>query len=133
MADLSMPEGTGDTALPRTAHVGILVAKTTEIDEPDWCTGHRTDQAQFKPDVTHYGPERAIEINGLRILQAMLAQSPYALRAPRDPALYVEEGSFTGSYSPAGVEQLADALEQAAAELRVLGHGLAGLIAGGGR
>ncbi|MFE5217490.1 MULTISPECIES: DUF6907 domain-containing protein [unclassified Streptomyces] len=117
----------------RTAVVSLLISKALEIDEPDWCTGHRTDEAQFKPDITHYGPEHAIEINGVRVLQAMLAQSPYAQRAPRDLTLYVEEGSFTGSYSPAGVEQLADALEQAAAELRVLGHGLADLIAGGGR
>ncbi|MFJ3811543.1 DUF6907 domain-containing protein [Streptomyces sp. NPDC090073] len=118
---------------PRTAVVSLLVSKALEIDEPDWCTGHRTDEAQFKPDITHYGPEHAIEINGVRVLQAMLAQSPFAQRAPRDLTLYVEEGSFTGSYSPAEVEQLADALEQAAAELRVLGHGLADLIAGGGR
>lgn len=118
---------------PRTAIVNLLVTKTLEIDEPDWCTGHRTDRAQYKPDITHYGPEHIIEINGHQILRAMLAQSPYAQRSPRDTVLYVEEGNFTGSYSPAGIQQLADALIQAGEQLHALGRDLAEILAGGAR
>lgn len=119
--------------LPRTAAVNVLVTKALEIDEPDWCTGHRTDQAQFKPDLTHYGPEHAIEVNGFPILQAMLAQSPYSEHASSDTVLYVEEGQFTGSYTPAEINQLADALAQAAEQLRALGRALAEILAGGAR
>ncbi|MER6431572.1 hypothetical protein ABT272_28155 [Streptomyces sp900105245] len=115
----------------RTAIINLLVTKALEIDEPDWCAGHRTNAAQFKPDITHYGPEHIVEINGFPVLQAMLAQSPYAERAPRDLTLYVEQGDFTGSYSPAEVEQLADALVQAGQQLRLLGRDLAHLLAGG--
>lgn len=118
---------------PRTATVNLLVTKPLEIDEPDWCTGHRTDQAQFKPDITHFGPEHPVEINGHRILLAMLAQSPYAQHASREVSLYVEQGDITGSYSPTEVEQLADALIQAGEQLHVLGRELAEILAGGGQ
>lgn len=117
--------------LPRTATVNVLVTKALEIPEPEWCTGHRTDQAQFKADVTHYGPEHSIEVNGFPILQAMLAQSPYAEHASPDTALYVETGDFTGSYNPDDVEQLADALAQAAEQLRALGRDLGEILDGG--
>ncbi|MET8765838.1 hypothetical protein [Streptomyces sp. NPDC004658] len=118
---------------PRTATVNLLVTKTLEIDEPDWCIGHRTDEAQFKPDVTHYGPEHTVEVNGFRVLQAVLSQSPYAEHSSPDPVLYVEEGDFTGSYTPDGVEQLADALTAAADRLRTLGRDLAEILDGGGQ
>ncbi|MFF5029229.1 DUF6907 domain-containing protein [Streptomyces collinus] len=121
---------------PRTATVSLLVIKPLEIDEPDWCAGHPapdTDgaRAHFKPDITHYGPEQVIEINDYRILTAMLAQSPYALRASRNIDLYVETGDFTGSYAPAEIEQLADAFTRAAEQLRALSRDLARLRDGG--
>ncbi|MCH0555795.1 hypothetical protein [Streptomyces sp. MUM 16J] len=116
---------------PRNAIVNVLVTKALEIPEPDWCAGHHTDQAQFKPDITHYGPEHAVEINGFRVLQAMLSQSPYAEYASPDTVLYVESGDFTGSYSPDEVFQLADALATAAEQLRTLGLDLASILAGG--
>ncbi|MGV9755411.1 DUF6907 domain-containing protein [Streptomyces tricolor] len=118
---------------PRTAIVNLLVTKALEVDEPDWCIGHRADEAQFKPDITHYGPEHAIESNGHRILLAMLTQSPYAQRSSREISLYIEQGDFTGSYTPDEVEQLADALTVAADRLRALGRDLAEILAGGGR
>lgn len=118
---------------PRTATVNLLVTKPLEIDEPDWCAGHRDERAQFKPDITHFGPEQAVEFNGFEILRAMLAQSPYSERSSTAVALYVEASDFTGSYPPDGIEQLADALGQAAARLRVLGRDLTDVIAGGGQ
>ncbi|MFD7791009.1 DUF6907 domain-containing protein [Streptomyces sp. NPDC059759] len=118
---------------PRTATVNLLVTKNLEIDEPDWCTGHRIDRAQFKVDISHTGPEHAVEINGFPILVAMLSQAPYAERASAALCLYVEQADFTGSYTPDEVEQLADALVQAAAQLRGLGRGLADLLDGGGQ
>lgn len=120
---------------PRTATVNLLVTKNLEIEEPEWCSGHRTDRAHFKPDVSHTGPEHNVEVNGFPILVAMLSQSPYAEHASAAVCLYVEQGDFTGSYTPDDVEQLADALVQAAAQLRVLGRSLADVIGseGGGQ
>lgn len=117
--------------LPRTATVKILVTRPLEIEEPDWCAGHGEAVAQFKPDVTHYGPEHVIEAHGHEVLHAMLAQSPYSEMASPDLALFVETGDFTGAYSPAEVDELADALEASAVRLRALGRQLAEILAGG--
>jgi hypothetical protein len=119
--------------LPRTATVKILVTKALEIEEPDWCAGHGEAVAQFKPDVTHYGPEHVIGSYGHEVLHAMLAQSPFSEVASPDLALFVETGDFTGAYSPAEVAELADALEAAAGQLRALGRQLARLLPGGDR
>ncbi|MFF3660032.1 DUF6907 domain-containing protein [Streptomyces olivochromogenes] len=118
---------------PRTAQVDVFVTKSLEIDEPDWCIGHRDDLAQYKVDITHYGPEHAIAHNGFDLFSARLGQSPFADRAPSDLVLYVEHSGFTGSLNPDEVEAFADALVEAAAALRALGHELAAILAGGGQ
>lgn len=125
MANSAMP------ADNRTARVNLLVTKVLEIDEPEWCAGHGDDTAHFKPDISHYGPEHVIEINGIQTCRAMLAQSPYSVHASTTPELYVEDGSLTGSYTPDEVEQLADALVETAARLRALGRDLARILDGG--
>ncbi|MGW6258641.1 DUF6907 domain-containing protein [Streptomyces sp. NPDC055085] len=117
---------------PGTATVNLLVTKNLQVDEPEWCVGHRTDQAHFKPDISHTGPEHNVEVNGFPILVAMLSQYPYAEHAPSSIHLYVEQGDFTGSYAPEEVEQLADALVEAAARLRTLGVELATVISSEG-
>ena len=116
---------------PRTATVNLLVTKTLEIDEPHWCAGHSDDHAQFKPDITHNGPEHVITANGIDLFRAQLAQSPYAERANPGIVLYIEECDINRSYTPDEVEQLADALIEAAAQLRALGRELAELLGGG--
>ncbi|MFH9012518.1 DUF6907 domain-containing protein [Streptomyces sp. NPDC017943] len=116
---------------PRTVDVHLLVTKTLQIDEPDWCAGHDDDRAQFKPDITHYGPEHTITAGGYPLFRAMLAQSPYAEITPRTLGLYVEQQDLTGSYTPDEVEELADALVEAATRLRALGRELDALIEGG--
>ena len=118
--------------LPRTVAVNILTTKAVEIPEPAWCAGHRDDRAEFKTDITHYGPEHVIEAAGIETLKAMLASSPFSEHAP-GPVLYIEEGSITGSYTPDEVEELADALVESAAQLRALCRELARIIAGGGQ
>ncbi|MGW0495024.1 DUF6907 domain-containing protein [Streptomyces sp. NPDC003007] len=116
---------------PRTVQVNLLVTKSLEIDEPDWCTGSHGDGAQFKPDVTHYGPEHVIAADGFPLFRAMLAQAPFAELAPSTVGLYVEQLDLTGSYTPDEVEELADALVEAAARLRTLARELAHILAGG--
>lgn len=118
---------------PRTATVNLLVTKPLEIDEPGWCAGRHGDRAQFKPDITHYGAEHVIGANGIGLFRAMLAQSPFAERATTAVELYVEQQDVTGSYGPDGVDELADALVQAAEQLRVLGRELSRILAGGGQ
>lgn len=117
---------------PRTAHISVFVTKSLEIDEPDWCTGHPNDRAQYKADVTHFGREHVIDgPHGGELCRAMLTQSPFAERATRDLQLYVETGDFTGSYTPDEVGALADAFVQASEQLRALGRDLARILDGG--
>ncbi|MCI3272131.1 DUF6907 domain-containing protein [Streptomyces cylindrosporus] len=125
MAHSAMPDD------HRTAQVKVLVTKSLKIDEPDWCVGHAGDRAEFKVDITHYGPEHSIEINGITTCRAMLAQSPYSETSSPAPVLYVEDGDITGSYTPDEVEQLADALTETATRLRTLGRNLAEILDGG--
>lgn len=117
---------------PRTATVNVFVTKPLTIDEPDWCAGHPDDQAQYKVDITHNGPEHVIEANGFQTLRAIIASSPFSQHQPK-PVLYVEDGDLTGSYTPDEVEQLADALVQTAEQLRALGRQLAEVLDGGGQ
>lgn len=117
---------------PRTAVVNVFVTKPMQIDEPDWCAGHPDDRAQYKVDITHYGPEHVIEANGIQTLRVILASSPFSEHQP-GPVLYVENGDLTGSYTPDEVEQLADALVESADQLRALGRQLAAILAGGGQ
>jgi len=118
---------------PRTATVNVFVHTPLEIDEPDWCAGHPDDNAQYKVDITHYGPEQIVEINQFEIFRAMIAQSPFSEQSCTAPVLYIEDGSFTGSYAPDQVEQLADALVESADRLRTLGRELTRILDGGGR
>jgi hypothetical protein len=118
---------------PRTVNVNLLITKSLEIDEPDWCVGDHGDGAQFKPDITHHGPEHVIAAGDFDLFRAMLAQTPYAEHATRTVELYVEQQDVTGSYTPDQVEQLADALVESADRLRALGRDLARILAGGGQ
>ncbi|MCF1645977.1 DUF6907 domain-containing protein [Streptomyces indiaensis] len=118
---------------PRTVTVNVLVTKPLEIEEPDWCAGHRDDRAEFKADITHYGREHVLEVGGFPLFRALLAQAPYSQHAPSVPALYVEQLDLTGSYTPDEVEDLADALVEAAARLRALGRELDAVLEEEGR
>lgn len=118
---------------PRTTHVNVHVTKSLEIEEPDWCVGHREDRAHYKVDVTHYGPEHTIAPNGIDLFRAQLAQSPFAQTTTTDVVLYVVQTEFARDLTPGQADELADALIEAAARLRELGRDLAALLAGGGR
>ncbi|MET7514054.1 hypothetical protein ABZS88_11340 [Streptomyces sp. NPDC005480] len=91
-------------AEPRTAVVKVLVTKTLEVDEPVWCTDPH-DRAQFKPDITHNGPEIAASvetgIGTAQYLRAWLTQAPYGILAPEpQPLIAVDLGGYIASFDP---------------------------------
>ncbi|WP_328846096.1 DUF6907 domain-containing protein [Streptomyces sp. NBC_00258] len=117
---------------PRTAMVDLLVVKALEVDEPDWCAGHSADVAEFKPDVTHYGPPETLDFQGETLWTVMLAQSPFASDADaRTIGVYVESGSLATSLDPAGLDALAAALVEHAAVLRHRARVLGSMLGGG--
>ena len=115
---------------PRTTHVNVLVTKTLEINEPDWCIGHADDHPQYKVDIGHTGPEHVIAPGGRELFRALLTQGPFS-NIDRTTGLYIETADITGTRSPAELEQLADDLVAAANQLRELGRELANILAGG--
>lgn len=118
------------SAEPRTVAVNVFVHKPLEIDEPDWCAGHPDTRAGYKVDITHTGPEHVIAPGGRQMFRAFLTQAPFAT-TDRSVGLYVDVADLTGTRTPAEVEQLADDLTAAAAQLRELGRALAVVLAGG--
>ena len=117
--------------LPHTVTVPVLVVKSLEIEEPDWCAGSHSGHPESKVDLVHYGPEHAIGAGDFDLFRAMLAQNPYADRGTTDVVLYVEQQDLSGSYTPDEVEELADTLVEAAARLRALARELAAILARG--
>ncbi|MEU2598428.1 hypothetical protein ABZ669_14550 [Streptomyces hirsutus] len=115
---------------PRIATVNVFVTKPLEIDEPDWCAGHPDSRAGYKVDISHNGPERLIAPDGQVLFRTFLTQAPFS-NVDRTVGLYVEVGDFTGTHTPDGVEQLADALVESAERLRALGRDLAAILAEG--
>lgn len=115
---------------PRIAIVNVFVTKPLEIDEPEWCAGHPNNRAGYKVDVSHDGPEHVIAPGGREMFKALLTQAPFA-STDRSIGLYIEADMEPRTCTPDEVDQLADDLIEAAAQLRALGRQLAAILAGG--
>ncbi|WP_019054945.1 DUF6907 domain-containing protein [Streptomyces prunicolor] len=114
---------------PRTAIVNVFVTKPLEIDEPTWCAGHPDNRAGYKVDISHDGPEQTIAPGGRDLFKALLTQAPFA-STDRSIGLYIEADLEPRTCTPDEVDQFADDLIEAAAQLRVLGRQLAEILAG---
>ncbi|MFD1659986.1 DUF6907 domain-containing protein [Streptomyces caeni] len=122
--------------LPRTVNVNVLTTRSLEVDEPDWCVGHRADRAQFKPDIAHNGPEVSATFDGphgpIRYLHAWITQRPYAQQPEPLPLVAVEIGGEAASLTPGQVRAFA-ALTRAHLEVLERLADEADRIRGGGR
>lgn len=94
-------------AEPRTVSVNVLVAKALEIDDPDWCVDPH-DGANFRPDITHNGPEISAHFDTphgtAEYLTAWISHAPYAALAPEPlPTVAVEIDGGAVPLDPEGV------------------------------
>ncbi|MBP5915757.1 hypothetical protein F3K34_27225 [Streptomyces sp. LBUM 1486] len=113
-------------ALPTEDHGPIT------LPEPAWCRGHADHHPDtYRADLTHFGPEHRLTFNGEVLFRLMLTQTPCADRASREVCAYVEESGYTGSLDPAGLYDLAAALDGAADNMREFADRLAALLDGG--
>jgi hypothetical protein len=117
---------------PRTVHVNVLTVQPTEVAEPAWCVGHPAldsdeARAQFHTDIDHSGTEHHLDFRGERLWTALLTQAPFS----SDPSLrvYVEQSGYARSLDPAGLYDLAAALDTHADRLRDLADQLDALLA----
>lgn len=116
---------------PRTVTLPTEDAGDVTLPEPAWCAGHPNPRPEYRTDLTHYGPEYRLTFNGEPLYVLMLAQSPLSERASREICAYVEESGYTGSLDPAGLYDLAAALDSAADQMRAFADQLAAVLAGG--
>ncbi|MER5211977.1 hypothetical protein ABT063_15690 [Streptomyces sp. NPDC002838] len=116
---------------PRTVTLPTIDHGDVTLPEPAWCAGHPDPRPQYRTDLAHYGPEHRLTFNGAPLYRLMLVQSPLAERMSRDLCAYVEESGYTGSLDPAGLYDLAAALDAAADQMRAFADQLAVVLAGG--
>lgn len=115
---------------PRTVTLATEDFGPVVLPEPAWCAGHPDPHPQYRTDLTHYGTEHRLTFNGRELFRLMLSQTPYAERESRDTCAYVEETGYTGSLDPAGLYDLAAALDHAADHMRDFADHLAVLLDG---
>ncbi|MBE4789934.1 DUF6907 domain-containing protein [Streptomyces caniscabiei] len=119
---------------PRTITLPTEDHGPVTLPEPAWCRGHADHHPDsYLTDLTHFGPEHRLTFNGTELFRLMLAQTPYADRASRETCAYVEQSGYTGSLDPAGMYDLAAALDHAADRMREFADRLAVLLDGSSR
>ncbi|MFF9036401.1 DUF6907 domain-containing protein [Streptomyces sp. NPDC014892] len=116
---------------PRTIVLPTEDHGPVTVEEPSWCRGHADHHPDsYRDDLTHFGHEHRLTFNGTELFRLMLAQTPYADRASRETCAYVEQSGHTGSLDPAGLYDLAAALDHAADQMREFADRLAVLLDG---
>lgn len=90
------------------------------LPEPSWCLGHADHRpASYRVDLDHKGPEHRLAHNGELLWTAFLDQALYASGPQaRTLGVYVEQGSYAHTLDPAGLYDLAAALDAHAGRLR---------------
>lgn len=116
-----------------TVRLNVLRTHRETVPEPDWCAGHASDRAEFRTDITHFGPEHRLTFEGAELFKLMLAQSPFSAASSRNVGAYVEETGYTGTLDMIGLYSLAAALEGAADQIRAFADQHAHLLTGGGQ
>ncbi|MFI2431966.1 DUF6907 domain-containing protein [Streptomyces sp. NPDC018693] len=118
---------------PRTVTLATQDFGPVTLPEPSWCKGHaRHRPDSYRCDLTHYSAETVLAYQGDELFRVMVTESPYATRPEERPVCaYIEDGGFTGNFSPAGLYDLAATLDAHADRLREYADKLADLEAGG--
>lgn len=76
-------------------------------------------------------PEHRLTFNGEPLFALMLAQAPFSERADSQVCAFVEQTKYAASLNPAGLYDLAAALDGAADQIRDFADQLAGIVTGG--
>ncbi|MFC8201359.1 DUF6907 domain-containing protein [Streptomyces sp. NPDC057298] len=117
---------------PRTIVLPTLDHGEVTLTCPAWCAGHPDHRPDtHRADILHAGPDIALTFHGEHIGDASLVQAPFSELTSRGPEISV---SLLGqTLDPAGVYDLAAALDRHSDQLRNLADQLSALLAGGDR
>ncbi|MET7779587.1 hypothetical protein ABZU94_29825 [Streptomyces mirabilis] len=122
---------------PRTITLPTTDHGPVTLDEPTWCTGHPNHHTDdLRADIHHSGSDVSLTWRGHHITDACIVQSPFTeIDIPelssRTPGVSVSVIART--LDPAGLYDLAAALDGYADQLRDLADQLDTLLAGGTR
>lgn len=113
---------------PRTVTVHTADHGDVTLPEPTWCLGEHAEQnGGHRADISHDGPEMALEFEGRELLSAGLVAYPFAERLARGPVAAVDLGGDWHSLDADGLRALAARLVVHAGRLRDLASELAAL------
>ncbi|MCM2580469.1 DUF6907 domain-containing protein [Streptomyces meridianus] len=116
----------------RTVTVRTLDRGPVTMAEPSWCVGHPDNAPeQYLADVIHEGPETTLAFRGCQTLTASLSAAPYSEVYSPEVSVCVELNGDCVRLDPAGLDELAAALVERAAELRRLARQLSVLRTSG--
>ncbi|MGW1892126.1 DUF6907 domain-containing protein [Streptomyces sp. NPDC002004] len=121
---------------PRTVTVPTIDHGDVTITCPSWCVGHQDDAPLYRVDITHVGPDESLALPTSRgpatHLITTLEQRPFTERPPGIGTfvnVFIDSDWYpTG---PIGLDAMADALVEHAAELRARARRLSALCARG--
>lgn len=116
---------------PRTVTVPTLDHGPVTIPEPAWCIGHEGLHPEYRVDLDHRGPTLELDFGDHGLWNALLVQAPFVTLSSRETGIHVEQLGYAKTLDPAGLDALADALVEHAAQLRTLARQLSTLLAGG--
>ncbi|EPD62402.1 DUF6907 domain-containing protein [Streptomyces sp. HGB0020] len=99
------------------------------LPEPPWCAGHsHHDPNSRRVDLLHASPVTTLSGAGWQLGEALLFHAPYASLPPRGTVTLAFHTGPDG-LTPAGLYDLAAAMEAGAGQLRALGDQLAEVVA----
>ncbi|MFJ2259946.1 DUF6907 domain-containing protein [Streptomyces sp. NPDC087844] len=119
----------------RSITLPTIDAGEVTLPEPSWCVGHADhDPESLRVDLIHSGPVVDCVHLGVTLFAAEVVQSPYASPGPshlggRTPGVSVHPLGKT--LPPAGLYNLAAALDTYAEQLRDMADQLAAILGGG--
>ncbi|MGC9536550.1 DUF6907 domain-containing protein [Streptomyces sp. UG1] len=120
---------------PRTVTVHTLDHGPVTFTCPTWCAStHDDEDGGYRTDISHDTPEIQLTVNGRTVGHALISQAPYAERGTRAVQAFVTVTyGEDGGYSPAGMYDLAAAMDGHADRLRDLADQLARILAEAGQ
>ncbi|MFJ4623040.1 DUF6907 domain-containing protein [Streptomyces sp. NPDC088812] len=117
---------------PRTVTLATSDHGPVTLPEPSWCRGHADHSPTVhRADLCHYGTETVLAFQGAELFRVMVTESPFVTRPEqRGVVAYLEQADYTGDLTPAGLYDLAAALEGHADRLRDFADQLDRLLGG---
>ncbi|MEU0343157.1 hypothetical protein ABZ092_30465 [Streptomyces bobili] len=116
---------------PRTVTLPTTDHGPVTLPEPSWCHGHaHHDPHSVRADLTHTSPQHPLTFHGRQLGYAVIAHAPYGELGHREirAAVTISIEPDPDGLTPAGLYDLAAALDTSADQLRDVGDQLHAIL-----